>query len=355
MRGHIDPQSSLFSYVDLESRIPKQHPIRKIRKIIDEALSELEPDFDAMYAEGGRPSIPPELLLRATLLQILFTIRSERQLCERIDYDLMFRWFVGLSIDDSVWNHSTFSKNRDRLMASNIDERLFDAIKKQAAARQLLSRDHFTVDGTLLEASASIKSFKPKDRPSDDPPNDDHNQGVDFHGEKRSNSTHESTTDPDSRLFRKGKNQEAKLRFMGHLLTENRNGFIVESEVTQAGTSQEWDAGLNMLAQQSQRSGQTIGADKGYDTLDFVEGCRECRVTPHVAAKESRGVIDRRTTRTLGYSISQTKRKQVEECFGWMKTFGLMHKLRVRGIANVSWIFRITATAYNITRLKAYA
>lgn len=355
MRGHIDPQSSLFSYVDLESRIPKQHPIRKIRKIIDEALSELEPDFDAMYAEGGRPSIPPELLLRATLLQILFTIRSERQLCERIDYDLMFRWFVGLSIDDSVWNHSTFSKNRDRLMASNIDERLFDAIKKQAAARQLLSRDHFTVDGTLLEASASIKSFKPKDRPSDDPPNDDHNQGVDFHGEKRSNSTHESTTDPDSRLFRKGKNQEAKLRFMGHLLTENRNGFIVESEVTQAGTSQEWDAGLNMLAQQSQRSGQTIGADKGYDTLDFVEGCREFRVTPHVAAKESRGVIDRRTTRTLGYSISQTKRKQVEECFGWMKTFGLMHKLRVRGIANVSWIFRITATAYNITRLKAYA
>ena len=355
MRGHSDLQSPLFSYVDLESRIPEQHPIRKIRRIVDQALSELEPEFDAMYAAAGRPSIPPERLIRATLLQILFTIRSERQLCERIDYDLMFRWFVGLGIDDPVWNHSTFSKNRDRLMASNIDELLFDAIKKQAAAKQLLSRDHFTVDGTLLDASASIKSFKPKDRPKDDPPGDDHNQGVDFHGEKRSNRTHESTTDPESRLFRKSKNQEAKLRYMGHLLTENRHGFIIESEVTQAGTSQEWDAGITMLARQSQRSGQTIGADKGYDTLDFVDGCRAFRVTPHVAAKDSRGVIDARTTRTPGYGVSQRKRKQVEECFGWMKTFGLMHKLRVRGMARVSWVFRITAAAYNITRLRAYA
>lgn len=355
MRGHSEPQSSLFSYVDLESRIPKQHPIRKIRQIIDQALIDLEPEFDAMYAEAGRPSIPPERLLRATLLQILFTIRSERQLCERIDYDLMFRWFVGLGMDDCVWNHSTFSKNRDRLMASNIDELLFEAIKKQAAAKQLLSKEHFTVDGTLLEASASIKSFKPKNCPANEPPDDDHNQGVNFHGEKRSNSTHESTTDPDSKLFRKGKNQEAKLRYMGHLLTENRNGFIIESEVTEAGTAQEWDAGVTMLARQSQRPGQTVGADKGYDTLEFVEGCREFKMTPHVAAKESRGVVDKRTTRTPGYSISQTKRKQVEECFGWMKTFGLMHKLRVRGMANVSWVFRLTAVAYNITRLKSYA
>lgn len=355
MRGHIDPQPLLFSYVDLENRIPKQHPIRKIRNIIDKALDELEPEFDAMYAQVGRPSIPPERLLRATLLQILFTIRSERQLCERIDYDLMFRWFVGLGVDDPVWNHSTFSKNRDRLMASTIDELLFAAIKKQAGAKQLLSKDHFSVDGTLLEASASIKSFKPKDRPSAEPPDDDHNQGVDFHGEKRSNHTHESTTDPDSRLFRKSRNQEAKLRYMGHLLTENRNGFIVESEVTQAGTAQEWDAGVTMLAEQSQRPGQTVGADKSYDTLEFIESCRQFKVTPHVAAKESRGAIDGRTTRTKGYGISQTKRKKVEECFGWMKTFGLMHKLRVRGMTKVSWVFRMTATAYNITRLKAYA
>jgi len=355
MRGHSDPQSSLFSYVDLESRIPKHHPIRTVRQIIDKALCELEPEFDAMYSQAGRPSIPPEMLIRATLLQILFTIRSERQLCERIDYDLMFRWFVGLGMDDKVWNHSTFSKNRDRLMASAIDELLFDAVKKQAAAKKLLSRDHFTVDGTLLEASASLKSFRAKDRPSDDPPDDDHNQGVDFHGEKRSNSTHESTTDPDSRLFRKGKNQEAKLRYMGPLLTANRHGFIIESEVTQAGTSEEWDAGVTMLARQSQRPGQTIGADKGYDTLEFVEGCREYKVTPHVAAKDSRGVVDGRTTRTLGYGMSQSKRKQVEECFGWMKTFGLLHKLRVRGMTNVSWVFRMAATAYNITRLKAYA
>ena len=354
MRGHSNPQSSLFSYVDLESRIPEHHPIRKVRKIVDQALTELEPAFDEMYAQAGRPSIPPELLIRATLLQILFTIRSERQLCERIDYDLMFRWFVGLGMDDAVWNHSTFSKNRDRLMASNIDELLFDAIKQQAAAKQLLSRDHFTVDGTLLEASASIKSFKPKDRSPDEPGDDDHNQGVNFHGEKRSNETHESSTDPESKLFRKGKNQEAKLRYMGHLLTENRNGFIVASEVTQAGTSQEWDAGVTMLAQQSHRPGQTIGADKGYDTLEFVQGCRQFHITPHVAAKESRGVIDGRTTRTEGYTISQIKRKKVEECFGWMKTFGLMHKLRVRGKGKVSWVFRITATAYNITRLRAY-
>lgn len=355
MRGRSHPQSSLFSYVDLESRIPKNHPIRKVRQVVDQALEELEDVFEVMYSESGRPSIPPEMLIRATLLQILFTIRSERQLCERIDYDLMFRWFVGLGMDDKVWNHSTFSKNRDRLMASNVDELLFDAIKKQAAAKKLLSKDHFTLDGTLLEASASLKSFKAKNRPADDSSDDDHNQGVDFHGEKRSNKTHESTTDPDSQLFRKGRNQEAKLRYMGHLLTENRNGFIIDAEVTPPGTAQEWDAGLDMLARQSQRPGQTVGADKGYDTMEFVEGCRQFRITPHVAAKESKGSIDGRTTSTPGYTISQGKRKQVEECFGWMKTFGLMHKLRVRGRSNVAWAFRMAATAYNITRLKAYA
>ncbi|MDZ7781971.1 MAG: IS5 family transposase [Halioglobus sp.] len=354
MRGEINPQASMFSYVDLESRIPKEHPIRKIRDIVDTALQEIEPWFDDMYAVAGRPSIPPEMLLRATLLQILFTVRSERQLCERIDYDLMFRWFVGLGMDDRVWDHSTFSKNRDRLMASEVDVLLFEAIRKQAYAKQLLSRDHFTVDGTLLEASASLKSFRPKGETKDEPPTGG-GRDVDFHGQKRSNETHESTTDPDSRLFRKGPGKEAKMTYMGHILTENRNGFIVETELTSSGTKQEWDAGISMLAGQSTRPGQTIGADKGYDTGDFIIGCRTLGVTPHVAAKTLRSAIDGRTTGTVGYRVSQRKRKQVEECFGWMKTFGLMQKLRHRGAPNASWMFRLSATAYNITRLKAFA
>jgi len=285
VRGEIDPQASMFSYVDLESRIPKDHPIRKIRVIVDTALQEIEPWFDDMYASVGRPSIPPEMLLRASLLQILFTVRSERQLCERIDYDLMFRWFVGLGMDDRVWDHSTFSKNRDRLMASEIDELLFEAIKKQAYSKRLLSRDHFTVDGTLLEASASLKSFKHKDKTKDERPSGGGNREVDFHGEKRSNATHESTTDPDSRLFRKGPGKESKMTYMGHILTENRNGFIVEAEVTHSGTKKEWEAGISMLAGQSTRLGQTMAADKGYDTGEFVTGCRTFGVTPHVAAK----------------------------------------------------------------------
>lgn len=354
MRGEIDPQGSMFSYVDLESRIPKDHPIRKIRKIVDIALNELEPWFEEMYSSNGRPSIPPEMLLRASLLQILFTVRSERQLCERIDYDLMFRWFVGLNMDARVWDHSTFSKNRDRLMASEIDELLFNAIKKQAYAKKLLSRDHFTVDGTLLEASASLKSFKRKDQNKDEPPDEGGGREIDFHGNKRSNATHESTTDPESRLFRKGPGKEAKMTYMGHILTENRNGFIVQTQVTESGTRQEWDAGLSMLAEQSTRPGQTIGADKGYDTGEFVIGCRAFGVTPHVAAKVKGSAIDGRTTGTAGYEVSQRKRKRVEECFGWMKTFGLMHKLRHRGQTNVSWMFRLAATAYNITRLKAF-
>lgn len=354
MRGEINPQASMFSYVDLESRIPKKHPIRKIRTIVDKALAELDMWFDQLYSDNGRPSIPPEMLLRASLLQILFTIRSERQLCERIDYDLMFRWFVGLGMDDKVWDHSTFTRHRDRLMASNIDELLFEAIKKQAYAKKLLSREHFTVDGTLLEASASLKSFKPRGTPKEDTGSDDDNQGVNFHGEKRSNKTHQSTTDGESTLFRKGKGKEAKLTYMGHILTENRNGFIVEADVSPSGTRQEWDSGIDMLAKQGSRPGQTVGGDKGYDTSDFVEGCRGLKITPHVAAKEDKGAIDGRTTRTAGYAISQRKRKKVEECFGWMKTFGLMRKLQHRGMAKVDFMFRLSATAYNITRLKAY-
>lgn len=346
MRGESSSQGSLFSYVDLESRIPEHHPIRKVRGIVDQALNELEPTFDAMYASGGRPSIAPEQLIRGLLLQILFTIRSERQLMERMDYDLMFRWFVGLGIDDKVWDHSSYSKNRDRLMLNNIDELFFSAIKKQAYAKKLMSREHFSIDGTLLEACASMKSFRPKDgSDSDDDPEN-------FHGQKRSNKTHESKTDSDARLFRKGKGKESKLCHMGHLLTENRNGLIVETEVTEAATSQEWDAGTTMLARLGARSGMSVGGDKGYDSADFVYGCRGLRITPHVAARVSGGLVDGRTTSTAGYRISQIKRKRIEECFGWMKDIGLMRKLRHVGQSKVSWIFRFTAAAYNVTRMK---
>ena len=346
MRGEIDPQPEMFSYVDLESRIAPSHPIRKIRGIVDAALMELEPAFAEMYSDRGRPSIPPEQLLRALLLQILFTIRSERLLMERIDYDLLFRWFVGLGMDDSVWNHSVFSKNRDRLMGYGVDELLFEAIKSQAYANKLLSRDHFTVDGTLIEACASLKSFRPKDSRGDD------DDGENFHGQKRSNETHASTTDPDARLYRKGKGKEAKLNYMGHIVTENRNGLIVGASVSEAGTRQEWIEAIEMLASHPVRPGQTVGADKGYDVGNFVDPCRALGFTPHVAARKySR--IDARTTRHAGYEISQRKRKRVEEPFGWMKTYGLLGKLRHRGRGNVDWLFRLTATAYNITRLKS--
>ena len=346
MRGEADPQPEMFSYVDLESRIPDKHPIRKIRRIVDEALNELEPAFESMYASSGRPSIPPEQLLRALLLQILYTIRSERLLMERIDYDLLFRWFVGLGMDETVWNHSVFSKNRDRLMRFDVDEQLFEAIKTQGYAKKLLSRDHFSVDGTLLEACASLKSFRPKD-------GDDDDDGENFHGQKRSNETHESTTDPDSRLFRKSLGKESKMSYMGHVLTENRNGFIVDATVTEAATRHEWEAGIDMLAGQPRRPGQTVGADKGYDVARFVEMSRGLGITPHVAARDSGSQLDARTTRHEGYAISQRKRKRVEQPFGWMKTYGLLRKLRHRGRDNVAWLFRLTATAYNITRLQA--
>lgn len=348
MRGQIEPQGAMFSYIDLESRIPKSHPIRKIRRIVDDALVELEPAFQTMYSERGRPSIPPEQLIRALLLQILFTIRSERQLMERIDYDLLFRWFVGLRMDDPVWNHSVFSKNRDRLMSFGIDDLLFEAIKRQGYAKQLLSRDHFSIDGTLLEACASLKSYRPKDGSDDD-------DGENFHGQKRSNETHQSTTDPDSRMFRKSLGKEAKLSYMGHVLTENRNGLIVDATVTEASTRQEWEAGLELLGRQPKRHGRTVGGDKGYDVAQFVDGCRALGVTPHVAAKIRYSRLDGRTTKHRGYEISQRKRKRVEEPFGWMKTYGLMRKLRHRGRENVEWLFRFTATAYNIVRLQGLA
>lgn len=346
MRGESDLQGGMFSYVDLESRIPKQHPIRKIRRIVDEALPALEEAFAQMYSDRGRPSIPPEQLIRALLLQIFYTIRSERQLMERIDYDLLFRWFVGLSLDAQVWDHSVFSKNRDRLMRYDVDELLFEAIKQQAYANKLLSREHFSVDGTLIEACASLKSFKPKDR------DDDSDDGENFHGQKRSNNTHASTTDPDARLYRKGLGKEAKLNYMGHIVTENRNGLVVGATVTEAGGRQEWSAGIELLGRLPNRSGRTVGADKGYDMGPFVKPCRDLGITPHVARKVEQSRIDDRTTRHPGYAVSQRRRKRVEEPFGWMKTYGLLRKLRHRGRENVRWLFRFTATAYNITRLQ---
>lgn len=353
MRGEIDPQVSMFSYVNIEDRIRADHPIRKIRSVIDKAIEAIEPNISACYAFRGRPSIPPEQLLRALYLQIFYSIRSERLLVERIDYDLLFRWFVGLGIDEQVWDHSTFSKNRDRLLNADIVQRLFDQVKAQAYAHKLMSRDHFSVDGTLIDASASMKSFVPKeqDNNSDNDEPTSRNSDVDFKGEKRSNATHESSTDPDARLYRKGAGQSSRLCMMGHILTDNRNGLIVEACVTTAGTSQEWDAALEMLDQQSMRPGQTVGADKGYDVGRFVEGVREIGMTPHVAAKAKGSSVDGRTTETPGYAISQTKRKRVEEPFGWMKTVGTIRKLAHRGLKKAGVVFTMNATAFNVIRI----
>lgn len=354
MRGYIDPQQSMFSYVDIEQRIPSSHPIREIRVVIDKAINAIEPEIAQRYASSGRPSIPPEQLLRALFLQIFYSIRSERQLVERIEYDLLFRWFVDLGIDESVWNHSTFTKNRDRLLNEEIAQRLFEEVKTQAYAKRLMSRDHFSVDGTLIDASASMKSFVPKqsaEADSDNDGNGSRNSDVDFKGQKRSNKTHASTTDPDARLFRKGAGKSSRLCMMGHILIENRNGLIVEACVTTAGTSQEWEAGLDMLDQQSMRPSQTVGADKGYDVARFVDGVREMNITAHVAARAKGSQVDGRTTQTAGYETSQRIRKRVEEPFGWMKTIGTIGKLAHRGLSKAGAVFAMNATAFNVVRI----
>jgi len=357
MRGHGNPQASMFSYISLEERVPQAHPIRKIRRVVDKALKVLEPEFAGLYAQNGRPSIPPEHLLRALLLQILYSIRSERQLVERIDYDLLFRWFVGLSIDDPVWNHSTFTKNRDRLLSPEIARRLFEQVRRQAYAKQLLSRDHFSIDGTLIDASASMKSFVPRDTPTPDkddcPGAGGRNKDVDFRGEKRSNKTHASRTDPDAQLYRKGQAQSSRLCMMGHITIENRNGLIVETELTQANGYAEREAGLSMLDRLSKRPKRTVGADKGYDTKDFVASCRERGITPHVAAKHKYPAIDKRTTGTPGYTISQRIRKRVEEPFGWMKTVGTLRKLKHRGTVKATTTLLMNATMFNVVRMEA--
>jgi transposase len=357
VRGEDQRSQGLFSYVPLERRIPADHPLRTILALTDEALAGLSRDFNKLYARDGRPSIPPERLLRALLLQAIYTVRSERQLMEQLDYNLLFRWFVGLSADDPVWDATVFCKNRDRLLKGDVAAKFFTRVLNLPQVRGLLSSDHFSVDGTLIEAWASMKSFVPKDDDSDPPAGTGHggsrNAERNFRGEKRKNDTHSSTTDPDARLFRKGDGKEAKLCHMGHLMTESRNGLIVDARVTEANGTAERETALEMI-EDNGRPGSTVGADKLYDTADFVAGCRDRGCTPHVAQNDSnrRSAIDGRTTRHPGYTISQHKRKRIEECFGWVKTIGGLRKTRHCGRALVEWLFVLTATAYNLVRIR---
>src|ERR1700728_3104584 len=355
MRGTDEQQNHMFSYLSPEKRVPKDHPLRAIRVMVDEILAQLSRRFDSMYASAGRPSIPPEKLLRAQLLQMLYSIRSERLLMEEIDYSVLFRWFVGLNLDEEVWDATTFTKNRDRLLEAVVAKEFLAQVVERARAAGLISDEHFTVDGTLLEAWASLKSFRPKDKEKTTPPDDPGNPTVDFHGEKRSNQTHESKTDPDAKLARKAKGKEAKLSYSGNLLVENRNGLIVNAELLEANGRAERDAALLMLEQVPGDQRLTVGGDKGFDTTEFVAECRHMNVTPHVAQNEKRpggSAIDERTTRHAGYAISQKKRKRIEECFGWMKDIALLRKLKHRGLNKVGWIFSFAAAAYNLVRLR---
>ena len=360
MRGDRREEDQLFSYIALEDRVPANHPLRVIRQFVDPILAELSPRFDAIYAKTGRPSIPPEHLLRALLLQVLYTVRSERMLCEQLQYNLLFRWFVGLGMDGRVWVPTVFTKNRDRLLQGEIAEAFFAAVLAEARRRGWLSDDHFTVDGTLLEAWASHKSFEPKsDRPNTSRRRRRRAQGRNpnrnFRGEQRSNDTHESRTDPDARLAKKGKGHESKLAYRANVLMENRNGLIIDTEVMIASGTAEREAALRMLDRlPSCPRRRTLGGDKGYDTHDFVHEVRERNVTPHVAQNDTgrRSAIDERTTRHAGYAISQQKRKLVEQSFGWDKTVGLLRKLRHRGIRLVSWMFMFTNAAYNLVRMR---
>jgi len=354
MRSPDHQQQKLFFYFSLESRVPANHPLRPVKVLVEEAMKALNAKFQKMYSSTGRPSIPPERLLKALLLQILYTIRSERALVEHIHFNLLFRWFVGLSIDEPVWDHSTFSKNRDRLIDADIAVSFLHAVLAKAEEEGLLSGDHFSVDGTLLEAWASMKSFRPKDEPPSPPDSsaEGRNPEVDFHGEKRSNDTHASTTDPDARLAKKGKGKEAKLCYTGHIVTENRNGLVVDASVTQSTGTCEREAAEEMLSQTSGEHRKTVGADKAYDTKDFVEKCRQMNVTPHVAQKAKNSAIDARTTRHAGYKVSQRKRKKIEEVFGWTKTVGGLRKLHHRGTRMVEWVFTFTVAAYNLVRMR---
>ena len=384
MRGTDETSGSLFSYVDLEERIPPRHPLRKIRQVVNDALASLDAEFEALYTDFGRPSIPPERLIRASLLQILFSVRSERQLMEQMDYNLMFRWFVGLGIDDPVWVPTVFTKNRDRLLTTEMSRKVMAAILAHREVALLLSDEHFSVDGTLVKAWASMKSFQPKadgappdDEGPGDPPASDttpdtaasetpaetdpmprntkahRNAEVDFRGEKRSNATHASTTDPDARLYKKSPGTGATLCFIGHALMENRNGLIVQGDLTKADGHAERKAALDMVHRHSPGSTRrlTLGADKGYDAGGFVSELRKACVTPHVAQKSRYSAIDGRTTRHAGYALSQKHRKKIEEAFGWAKTVGGMAQTMYRGVDRVRSRFILTMAANNLARL----
>lgn len=358
MRGGDQRSGALFSYVDLEDRVPGGHPLRPIRAIVNQALVALSLDFERLYGRIGRPSIAPEKLLRALLLQAFYSIRSERQLMERLDFDLLFRWFTGLGIDDPVWDHSTFSKNRDRLLEGDLAARFMAAVLNQPKVRRLLSDEHFSVDGTLIEAWASMKSFRPRDGDGDGA-GGGRNAEADFRGQQRKNDTHASITDRDARLYRKGSGQESRLAYLGHLLSENQHGLVVQARATRAGGRAEWEAGLAMVGSLEGRHRITVGGDKGYDVRDFASGLRALGATPHVAQRQyvtktgrkRRSTIDRRTTRHAGYAISQRRRKLVEEAFGWIKTIAGQAKTRFQGLARVGWSFQLAAAAYNLVRL----
>lgn len=354
MRGDEAGQGGMFSYLTLEQRVPQDHPLRPIRAMVDRALAEMSPEFDRMYSSVGRPSIPPERLLRALLIQVLYTIRSERMLMEQLDYNLLFRWFVGLEMDEAVWVPTVFSKNRDRLLAGDVARSFFEKVLRQAGERHLLSTEHFTVDGTLIEAWASQKSFRPKGEEQGKPLEGGGNPSVNFRGEKRKNETHQSRTDPDARMYRKGNSVGAVLCYMGHALMENRHGLVVGARVTQATGTAEREAGRVMVERVPGGFPITVGADKAYDTQGFVATLRAVGATPHVAQNTTgrRSAIDERTTRHPGYATSQRKRKLVEQTFGWMKTIGGMRKTRHRGVPRVEWMFILAATAYNLVRLR---
>jgi transposase len=379
MRGEQARQPSFVFLGPLEERIPEDHPLRPIRKMTDQALSALSPLFEEIYAERGRPSIPPEYLLRALLLQILYAIPSERKLCEHLEYHLLFRWFVGLDLNEPVWHPTTFTQNRERLLEGEVAEAFFREVKKQAEAGKLLSREHFSCDGTLIEAAASLKSFRLRveeaaeegdhgpgaagqgrnDPSAAEPSREflgrDRNPSINFRGERRSNHTHASTTDPEALLAKHSPGEASRLAYAGHLLTENRHGLIVQADLSSATGRAERKTALALIRKERKetKGWLTLAADKNYDANEFVTQVRALDVTPHVARKTKHSAIDGRTTNGEGYGISQKKRKLVEEAFGWMKTVGLLHKLRHRGRAKARWIFQFTAAAYNLVRMRS--
>ena len=349
MRGDDNLQEGMFSYISPEKRVPANHPLRAVRKMVDEILKEMSPQFAKLYSDVGRPSIAPERLLRSLLLQIFYSVRSERLLIEQLQYNLLFRWFVGMEMDEAVWNHAVFSKNRERLLNEEMAEAFFQRVLERAKPH--MSDEHFTVDGTLIEAWAGQKSFRRKDGKGKPP---GPAGAVDFHGEKRKNQTHASTTDPDARLFRKSKGSEAKLHYMGHVLMENRNGLLLQTFLTEATGRAERDAAMLMVEAIPSGKRVTLGGDKNYDTRELVRELRRMNITPHVAQNNTNrsSAIDQRTTRYAGYEVSQRRRKRVEQSFGWMKMVGMLRKVKLRGIDKVGWLFTFTGAAYNLCRLR---